>query len=217
MASAALEPNPVIGYTPPQHRAALEALFALDATLATILRTPTQPIIGQMRLACWYEALTALDTAPAPANPVLRALQTEVLPHGVTGRAIAAIVDGWEALLDTGPLGSDRLSAYAAGRGAGIFAAAGAVLGSGAADPVGAAGEGWALADLVAHLRDGSEVTMARAAAERALAVAFAIRWSRAGRALGALALLARADLAGIPPRSPRRAARLLRFQITGH
>ncbi|RYE01298.1 MAG: hypothetical protein EOP61_11635, partial [Sphingomonadales bacterium] len=78
-----------------ERRAALAALLALDDALATLLRTTSEPALGQMRLAWWREALERLDSAPAPAEPVLRALAGEVLPLGVTGASLVPIVHGW--------------------------------------------------------------------------------------------------------------------------
>jgi len=215
-APASPEQALVLFYAPAERRDALAALLRLDATLAAIVRAARQPLVGQMRLTWWYEALLALDAAPAPPHPVLRALQTDVLPTGVSGRELAAMADGWETLLDDGPLGLDRLSGYASGRGAQLFAVGGAVLGAAPADPLDAAGRGWALADLARHVSDPDESAAARNSAEKSLHTAFHTRWSRPARPLGALALLARADLAGVPAGSPRRAARLLRHRLTG-
>uniref|UniRef100_UPI0035CB8D7D squalene/phytoene synthase family protein n=1 Tax=uncultured Sphingomonas sp. TaxID=158754 RepID=UPI0035CB8D7D len=154
--SEALEPERdlAIGYAPVAARAALVALFALDDTLAQILRTTRDPLVGQMRLTWWHGALSALDTAAPPAQPVLQALATTVLPHGVTGEHLAGMIDGWEALLEPEPLNDAALSGHARARGGLLFGAASRVLGCAAADPVAAAGEGWALADLARHVRD---------------------------------------------------------------
>jgi phytoene synthase len=206
-----------LSYAPAAARAGLDALLALDDVLSGIVATTREPLVGQMRLTWWYEALLALDAAPAPAHPVLRELQAHVLLRGVTGRMVAAMVDGWEALLDREPLDAGRLDAYAEGRGAQLFAVAATMIGAPGNDALNAAGRGWALADLAGHLSDAGEAAAARAEADRALAQAFETRWSRPLRALGALSLLARADIAGTPPGSPRRVARLLRHRLTGH
>jgi phytoene synthase len=54
-------PNPeralALSYAPASTRPGLEALFALDTALGTILKTTREPIVGQMRLTWWYEAL----------------------------------------------------------------------------------------------------------------------------------------------------------------
>jgi phytoene synthase len=201
-------------------RAALAALLALDDALAKLLRTTSEPALGQMRLAWWREALELLDSAPAPAEPVLRGLAAEVMPRGVSGLSLVSIVHGWEVLIEEEQLDADALRRYGEGRGS-LFAVAGAVLGAGAGDPLLEAGRGWALADLARNLDAPGEAAEARAQAEPLLAAAAGARWSRAGRALGALAHLARLDLAlpagaPAPIGSPARVGRLLWHRLTG-
>jgi len=200
-----------LSYAPPDRRAGLTALFALDAALGHVLRTTREPMVGQMRLAWWREALARLDTAPPPAEPVLQALAADVLPRGPTGDALAAIVDGWEMLF--GSIDELAIERHGQLRGVTLFEQAGVVLGC-SGDPLADAGAGWALADLAAHLSDPALATRARDAARPLLARATAQRWSRAGRALGALTHSARLDLAG--PATPRRVARLAWHRLTG-
>lgn len=160
----------------------LQALFALDATLARLTLGTREPLVAQMRLTWWRDALLA---PVPPAHPILRALDG-------AGRApLLALVDGWEKLLD--PARADGLEGFAGGRGA-LFAAA--VTAIGAADDVTDAGRGWALADLSTLTADAVLAARAAAAARPLLARAAARRWSGAGRALGALVHLARIDLA---------------------
>ncbi|WP_375380908.1 squalene/phytoene synthase family protein [uncultured Sphingomonas sp.] len=207
-----------LSYAPARARAALAALLALDDTLAGLLRAGREPLVAQMRLTWWHGALTALDDGIVPAQPVLAALAQDVLPRGVAGVRLAGMIDGWETLLDLEPLDSGRLTTYAAGRGRVLFEAAGTVLGAAPGDPVGEAGEGWALADLVGHIANAAERAAAADLARARLGQALALRWSRPARALGAMAHAARMDLAEPPVRvgSPRRVARLLRHRLTG-
>jgi len=200
-----------LGYAPQGARGGVAALFALDATLAHITRTTRDPLVAQMRLTWWYEALVALDTAAPPAQPILRALAAEVLPRGVTGAALAGMVDGWEALLDA----EIELSPHAAARGATLFAAAG--TGLGLSRDLSRVGEGWALADLALTSPDAALAARARTEAVPLLDAAMRARWPGEGRALGALALVARMDLAGTsPPGAPQRVARLAWHRLTG-
>jgi len=199
-------------YAPDRSRAALEALFALDTALGNILRTTSEPLVGQMRLAWWREALQSLDTSGAPAEPVLQSLTALALPLGITGAALSAMVDGWEPLLGDSGLGS--IEDHARLRGRALFAMAGVALDAAEGDPVGEAGEGWALADLAANLSDPALASQARERAAAMLAHARRSRWSRNGRALGALALIADRQLSGPVP--PRFVLRLARFRLTG-
>ena len=91
-----------VGYTPASARDGFAALLDLDHQLASILQSTTEPMIGQMRLTWWYEALEKLDHEPAPAHPVLQRLADLVLPGGVRGADLAPMIEGWEALLDDG-------------------------------------------------------------------------------------------------------------------
>ena len=199
-------------YAPDRSRAALEALFALDTALGNILRTTSEPLVGQMRLAWWREALQSLDTSGAPAEPVLQSLTALALPLGITGAALSAMVDGWEPLLGDSGLGS--IEDHARLRGRALFAMAGVALDAAEGDPVGEAGEGWALADLAANLSDPALASQARERAAAMLSHARRSRWSRNGRALGALALIADRQLSGPVP--PSFVLRLARFRLTG-
>lgn len=200
-----------LSYAPTDRRAALAALFALDTALGQVLRTTREPMVGQMRLAWWREALARLDTAPPPAEPVLQALASEVLTLGATGQSLAAMVDGWEPLL--GSLDDRAIADHGLRRGKILFEQAGALLGT-ANDPLGEAGQGWALADLARHLSDPELATCARDAALPLLMRAGRHRWSRRGRALGALTHIARLNLAG--PATPSRVGRLAWHRLTG-
>lgn len=200
-----------LSYAPPRAHAALLALFALDDRLRTIVRRARDPLIGAMRLTWWADALERLDFGPPPAEPLLAELARTLLPTGVTGAALAAMVDGWERLLDRDDL---DLSAYAEERGGRLFAMAGQVLGV-ADDRLAMVGEGWALAGLVADWP--ALEARARELAVGRLATGYDRPWPRALRPLGALGLLARFDLAGeTRPGSPRRVALLLMHRLTG-
>ncbi|OAN62679.1 squalene/phytoene synthase family protein [Sphingomonas sp. TDK1] len=209
----------ILAYAPAAGRPALAALLALDEALAQLLRTTSQPAVGQLRLAWWREALAKLDSAPPPAEPVLQGLAANLLPLGVSGASLVPIVHGWEVLVEEEALDGLALARYAAGRGS-LFVAAGAALGA-QGDPLATGGEGWALADLARHLGDGDEADAARAAARPRLIDALDRRWSRNGRALGALAHRARLDL-DLPPDmpspigAPKRVARLLWHRLSG-
>lgn len=202
-------------YAPVETRGALMALLALDDRLAAILRTTREPLIGQMRLTWWHEALTALDAADAPAEPVLQALADSVIAR-VSGALLATMIEGWEVLLDQ-ELDRAALTAHAERRGATLFAAMGTVTGTTDAT-LRAAGQGWALVDLARHVRDPALAEQARQLALAAFDAADTWRWPPAARAIGALARSARMDLAASPrPHGhPARTARLLWLRITG-
>ena len=202
-------------------RSGLAALFALDATLANILRTTREPMVGQMRLTWWHEALTRLDSAAPPGEPVLQALARDVVPRGISGARLAGMIDGWEELLDAGTLDDAAIGRHADARGGTLFAMAGEMLGARDTDPVVPAGKGWALADLGRHLADRSIAERVLRLAAAPLVEAGLARWSRAARPLGALAQIARMNLAvpldmPLPIGAPRRVGRLLLHRLRG-
>ena len=203
----------LISYAPEPARAGIRALLALDETLGNIVRSTREPIVGQMRLTWWHQALTALDTAPPPAEPVLQALAASVVPK-VAGTRLAAMIDGWEALLEP-VLDDAAIDLFAQMRGGALFDVMARLCG--VDDPrVAVAGQGWALADLSRRI---SDPLLAATIGQRALVrldAALVGTWPRAARALGALALLARADLQGIAAASPKRIGRILIHRLTG-
>ena len=188
-----------LGYAPADRRDALTTLFTLDARLREIVRVARDPLIGLMRLTWWREALERLDTAPPPAEPLLRALASTVLPWGVSGAALAALVEPWELVLD-----DDDLPGAARQRGEGLFALAAQVLGADDAR-VAVIGRAWAALDW------GCDPPAT------GLEGSYQVAWARSLRPLGALGLLARFDVAGrMRPGDPRRVARLLLHRLTG-
>ncbi len=208
-----------LGYTPRRWWGSIDTLFLLDRRLGDIVRSTREPMVGQMRLTWWHDALSRLDGgAPPPAEPVLVALNDTVLCHGVGGHELAAMIDGWEALLDGSTTDAPVLAAHARARGGTLFTLAGRLVSAGD-EPLATTGEGWALADLAANLSDPAATALARTLAAERLDDIGSVRWSRPTRGLGALGLLARMDVAGDarPPGHPWRVARLLRHRLTGY
>ena len=205
-----------LAYVPAPRRAALAALWRLDVTLGSVLATGRDPMISRIRLAWWSEALERLDRVEPPAEPVLEAVARHVLPAGVGGAELAAMVEGWEVLVEPGLLGAEALNAYAAGRGERLFRLAARLLAA-EGEQAGAAGARWALVDLA---RRSSRLEEARAVLDAAAAIETNVeRWPVALRSLGMLAVLADRDVArGIAEAqgSPGRAWRMIRHRLTG-
>lgn len=208
----------ILSYSRAPTRGGLAAMLALDDRLGGILRTTRDPIVGQMRLTWWHDALSRLDPADAPAEPVLTALARDVVPRA-DAAMIADLVEGWEALLDQ-PLDVTALTVHAEARGGRLFRLAAGLLADGPTDDprISLAGEGWALADLSRHLSDPGLAASAHRDATERLDRALYGRWPAALRALGAMAHLARIDLAwpDRPAGHPARAARILWHRMTG-
>ncbi|UUX99565.1 hypothetical protein [Sphingomonas sp. J315] len=131
----------VMTYAPsPGAAAALEALLALDDKLAETLRTTSEPMLGQIRVQWWHDALSRLDAAPPPPEPVLQGIARDVVRDGITGARVAEMVEGWQSLLQA-ELDDAALTLHGA-RGRTLFAIAGAVAGAAGERPAGAGGRG---------------------------------------------------------------------------
>ncbi|WP_313809336.1 hypothetical protein [Sphingobium sp.] len=141
------------GEDAPRHR----LVWTLDARFARLVATTSEPMIGQMRLAWWNDALTDESGVKGQGEPLIDAMRKLEMapPHG-----LSQWLDGWEALI-----GEVDLLAYAEGRGGGLFRA---LAGR---DDIPSwlvqAGAVWALWDLAGHIGDGAvagkAVAMARA------------------------------------------------------
>lgn len=193
-------------YWPVELRPAFDALFGLEDALADIVATSTQPALGAIRIAWWRDALTRLDQFPAPPEPRLQAVATELLPRGISGSRLATLEDGWTTLFDERP---DE--ARIADHGAALFALGANLLG--ATDPLIAdAGRIYALAHVARHgLHPGTSVSLARLIGHR---------FPRKLRPLTALARLAARDIRSTSgfeaEATPGRAAVLLSHRLFG-
>lgn len=109
-------------------RPGLVALFALDAELAQVVASSSDPLLCEIKLAWWRDRLTELDSGPAPAQPLLQALQARVLPR-LKGAELALLEDYWLARLGNGepPSAADDGQAT-------LFQAAGRLLGGDVAE-----------------------------------------------------------------------------------
>jgi len=205
-----------VAYAPRDARPALTALFAVDERFGQVVSSTSEPMIGLMRLTWWREALERLDRAPAPAEPLLSALAEHVLPRGVTGAQLAAIEDGWAALID-GETDDAAIARHGRERGGNLFAAAATLLGT-EKGRLAAAGEIWALADLsLRHSQPGVRESARAQALSRARTVPIG-RWPAAARGLAALYALARRDAESgrRVQGSPKRLLRMLALRLFG-
>jgi len=208
----------VLAYVPASRRAALEALWRLDAALGAVLASGREPMVSRIRLAWWRESLEKLDAGPPPPEPILQGVAQHVLPAGVAGAELAAMEEGWSVLLAPEPPSAEEFDLYAAARGGLLFRFSARLLGGeGAIAAPG--GEAWALADLARRSASPDDAAAALAAAGgRALPR----RWPKSLRPLGMLALLARRDAARGAgaievPGAPARMLRMLRHRLTGN
>lgn len=147
-----VEQRLALAYAPAVAQPLFAGLFALDTRLAGIVRTVREPILAQLRLAWWRDRLRQ---GGGLAEPVLAALA----PLQGRGADLAALADGWEALLAE-RLDQAGVEAFLAGRAAASAALAQAL--GGAADPAARAARGWALADLAQRVSHPEERALLR-------------------------------------------------------
>lgn len=178
----------LIVYAPKYIRGALRDIWAFDARMADIVRTTSEPMIGQMRLTWWHEALS---DGKGQGEPLVEALRRDASDVGLEG--LLSAIEGWEVLLDPMPLPDSQLIAFAEHRGGGIFRQIGRLTGSFPAW-LAQAGMGWALWDLSGHISHAETAQRAIMLAREFLADVPATGWPRSLASLRILAGLARQD-----------------------
>ncbi|MBX7457402.1 squalene/phytoene synthase family protein [Qipengyuania sp. 1NDH17] len=137
----------VLSYAKEDQRGALDALLRLDENLARIVRSVSEPALGQLRLAWWRDEILrerAAGSAPPP-DPLLRS----ILDYWHSERSeCVALIDGWEHLLFEFPLDDEARTGFRHGR-ARAFAALAKLAGhQGSAENAASHGEAWAAAEL---------------------------------------------------------------------
>lgn len=104
-----------LAHTPASVRPALATLFALDQRLARIVGQTTEPMLGQMRLAWWREALEKPPETRPSGDAVL-----DAIGRYWRGReaGLSTLVDGWEHLLVGDEIDDNSIIKFAEGRAA---------------------------------------------------------------------------------------------------
>lgn len=142
-----------LAWCSPNHRGRLSIALQLDRRIARIVARTSEPMLGQMRLAWWREALE---------KPVADRPRGDVVLDGIgqhwPGReaVLMQMVDGWEELVTAERLGEAEAAALGAGRGA-FFAALAVDASPAATERLAAAGFRWAMADAAARVSDEGE------------------------------------------------------------
>lgn len=203
-----------IAHSPRDAQPAMRGLWALDLRLGELVRAAREPMLGEIRLTWWHDALSRLRDG-GQRDPLL----IELASSRLDPTKLASIANGWAELLAPPPLDDAALLAFAQARGGELFLAAGELL-HGEGRQLGEAGEGWALADFAFHCSDEDSRQRAFSLARPRLEAAFAERWPKPLRPLGMVAALALRDVrAGAPPvrrGSPARQWRMIRHRLTG-
>jgi phytoene synthase len=77
-----------------QARADVIALYAFDYELSRVARVTSQPLVGEMRLTFWSEAIAEIFAGkPVRKHPVLIALAQAIARHALPREPLDAIID----------------------------------------------------------------------------------------------------------------------------
>jgi phytoene synthase len=199
-------------------RADIIALYAFDHELARARRVATTPLMAEIRLTWWREALDQIFAAgPVRRHPVVEALAAAVLRRGLARGPLEAMIDGQIEALELPEVGEAAAVAWAdAVQGSLAQAAAAALDPQTPSEAAAPAGRAWGLALL---LRSGLATPETVAAPlQRALDDARSSdrRLSPAAFPAALPARLARFDLAGRTPGPIGRQLSLILSVATG-
>jgi phytoene synthase len=187
-----------------ERRADVMALYAFDRELERARTAVSEPMLGEIRLAWWQEAVDDAFAGRAPrAHPVVEALDLAVRRRAPDATLFEALIDARGRELDPDPFDADA-GAHAEASEGSVMALAGAMLDPQAtADQFRAAGRAWGLSRLVLGGRL-SEAASARVGAEVSAALAQAPKLSPEAFPATAYAIFARDYVAGRAPRFQR-------------
>lgn len=203
-------------FAPAERRTALFALYAFNYEVARVRESVSQPMLGQIRLQWWREAVDAAYAgAPARQHVVAEPLAAVIRELVPSRRYLDRIIDTRERdLTDEPPADLEALEDYAEGTSAALLCLALEVLGAAAPDVAAAAREvgiGYALAGLLrampVHAAAGRCYIPAQLAARAGVdPQGYARRRADAGlrTAAAALAEVAAAHLGAARRRQPR-------------
>jgi phytoene synthase len=140
-------------FAPRARRGSLMALYAFNLELARIRESVREPMMGEVRLQWWREAIDGIHTGRIAARPGVRALAAASVGEGLPRHLMHRLIDGRAQDLGDAPL--DDLAAlreYAAATSGSLVELALHILG--AADSTSRevgrdAGIAWAIAGLI--------------------------------------------------------------------
>lgn len=205
-----------ISYAPRSVREHVRTLWRVDERFGAIVAGTTEPVVGEMRLLWWREALST-SAREDRAEPLLESVKHAIEATRGNGADWGAMAEGWHALLQE-PIGEAELDRFAAERGGRLFRLSADLLAEDAPSWVEPQGRAWALADLACRISDPAIGDLARSKARALLGDPGSRRWPKALRTLGALTVLAHRDVraAGRRQGSPGRVWRMVWHRLTG-
>ena len=140
-------------FAPAGRREAIFALYAFNAEVARTREAVSEPILGQIRLQWWREALDGIYQGEVREHPVVEGLSEAVQRYGLDRASFEALLEArTEDLEETPPADLAALEAYAGATSGTLSELAMAVLGFADGAPARAAhlvGTAWALIGLM--------------------------------------------------------------------
>ena len=187
---------------PADRREHLFAVLAFEHEIARTREVVSDPMLGEIRLQWWADAIAAIAEGRAPpTGETLPALRAAVADGGVPAAALAAMVEGRRLDLEEEPPETlDGLEAYARATGGAVGRALAGALAQGRdAEAAVAVGTGWALVGILRALpfrARHNEVFLPGAEMARAGLTPHAVAAGRGGAALAGIvrAVAARAE-----------------------
>lgn len=124
-------------FVPRPHRPALLALYAFNVEVARVADLVSEPLVGQIRLQWWREALEGLAAGDKPrTHPVVTALAPLISAGRLAVPPLLALLDAREAELEPAPFRTlAELESYAAATGGALMTAAAQLLAPAAHGP----------------------------------------------------------------------------------
>lgn len=131
-------------------RADLIALYAFNHEIARAAEVASEPLVAEMRLAWWREALAEMfEGRPVRAHPAAQALATAVRRRGLDRPELEALTDARLRDLDPWPLGLEETEPYIDATAGRVMTLAARILAPDVpADALRQAAHAWGLAGL---------------------------------------------------------------------
>ncbi len=139
-----------IAYSRKALRRPFEWLLKLDARLKAASMDASEPLIAQIKLAWWRDALSAAPEARPKGEPMLQQLadiESATGPMGLTVPALT-LIDAWTALVCSDAEDAGALGDFASKRGEAVFVPYGQWIDAARPDKIFEAGQEWALMDI---------------------------------------------------------------------
>ena len=199
-------------------RADVIALYAYDHELGRARRAATTPLMAEIRLTWWREALDEMfENRPVRRHPTAQALAGAVRRRALPREPLEAMIDGWIDIADASALTTEQALAFADAVEGSAARLAVAILDQTApTEAAGAAGRAWGLA-LLRRAGLAAPETVDNALRETlAAARPDALRLSVAAFPAALSAALVRFDLAGRGVGPLRKRLQLIVASVTG-